>query len=106
MAPAAEDDWSDSDDDAMSEVETNVLLGVPDGRIEATADIQDAAVSRIGGLPVRDISLCTVPRAHDMYFDSSLNPRRSCRRANRRFRLRAARYVRSPWSCSSRCGAP
>lgn len=72
MAPGNEDDWSDSDDDAMSEVETSVLLGVPDGSIDDTADIQDAAVSRIGGLPVRDIFLCTIRLAHDMYFDSIL----------------------------------
>lgn len=50
----ADDDWSDSDDE--SEVETSVLLGVPDGVIESIADLNDAAVSRIGGHPVRYIS--------------------------------------------------
>lgn len=105
MAPESEDDWSDSDDDAMSEVETNVFLGVPDGSIDAMADIQDAAVSRIGGLPVRDISLCTIRLAHEMYFDWSFNLRRSCPRENRRSLLRAARYAKSRWSCSFRCGA-
>jgi len=53
MPSAVEDDWSDSDEEIGSEVETAVLLGVPDGAIEAEADIKDAAVSRIGGRPVR-----------------------------------------------------
>ncbi|VDB88595.1 unnamed protein product [Peniophora sp. CBMAI 1063] len=47
------DDWSDSDDEVLSEVETSVLLGVPDGPIDNTAssELLDAAVSRIGGKP-------------------------------------------------------
>lgn len=48
-----DDDWSDSDDDLGSDAETSVLLGVPDGAIEVQDDILDAAVSRIGGRPVR-----------------------------------------------------
>ena len=55
MPPPDEDDWSDSDDDAPSEIETSVLLGVPDGSIENITDLADAAVSRIGGHPVRYI---------------------------------------------------
>ncbi|RDB15771.1 putative 20S rRNA accumulation protein 4 [Hypsizygus marmoreus] len=51
MAPPPDDDWSDSDDEVLSEVETSVLLGVPDGLVEAVTDITDAAVSRIGGHP-------------------------------------------------------
>lgn len=51
--PNADDDWSDSDDDIGSDVETSVLLGVSDGAIEAPGDILDAAVSRLGGHPVR-----------------------------------------------------
>jgi hypothetical protein len=51
MTAKDDNDWSDSDDDVLSEVETSVLLGVPDGAID-TADINDAAVSRIGGHPV------------------------------------------------------
>ncbi|KAF4610476.1 hypothetical protein D9613_006769 [Agrocybe pediades] len=52
MAPArSDDDWSDSDDDDLSQVETSVLLGVPDGSIDDESDLVDAAVSRIGGLP-------------------------------------------------------
>lgn len=59
MSPVAihddESDWSDSSDeeDARSDVETNVLLGIPDGEIKTQGDIDDAAVSRIGGRPVR-----------------------------------------------------
>ena len=58
MSPVAihddESDWSDSDEeDARSDVETNVLLGIPDGEIKTQGDIDDAAVSRIGGRPVR-----------------------------------------------------
>jgi len=47
-------DWSDSDEeDYFTGIETNVLLGIPDGNIGNENDIIDAAVSRIGGLPVR-----------------------------------------------------
>ncbi|PPQ94626.1 hypothetical protein CVT25_009357 [Psilocybe cyanescens] len=49
--PPKDDDWSDSDDDDLSQVETSVLLGVPDGNVDVDSDILDAAVSRIGGLP-------------------------------------------------------
>ncbi|KIY73870.1 hypothetical protein CYLTODRAFT_364813 [Cylindrobasidium torrendii FP15055 ss-10] len=51
MAPNVEEDWSDSDDESPSEVETSVTLGVPDGPLDAPVDAADAAVSRIGGLP-------------------------------------------------------
>ncbi|KAI0272649.1 programmed cell death protein 2 [Gloeopeniophorella convolvens] len=51
MAMSPLEDWSDSDDDNVSEVETSVLLGVPDGAIESSPDLKDAAVSRIGGHP-------------------------------------------------------
>jgi pre-rRNA-processing protein TSR4 len=60
MTAKDDNDWSDSDDDVLSEVETSVLLGVPDGAID-TADINDAAVSRIGGHPVRYILYYFVP---------------------------------------------
>jgi hypothetical protein len=53
MPSAVDDDWSDSDDEIGSEVETAVLLGIPDGVVETETDIKDAAVSRIGGHPVR-----------------------------------------------------
>ncbi|KAG2150234.1 programmed cell death protein 2 [Suillus bovinus] len=51
MPSVVDDDWSDSDDEIGSEVETAVLLGIPDGVIETETDIKDAAVSRIGGHP-------------------------------------------------------
>ncbi|KAG0709148.1 programmed cell death protein 2 [Suillus ampliporus] len=51
MPSAVEDDWSDSDDEVGLEVETAVLLGIPDGTVEKETDIKDAAVSRIGGHP-------------------------------------------------------
>ncbi|KAG6810866.1 hypothetical protein H0H92_010022 [Tricholoma furcatifolium] len=51
MSPTRDEDWSDSDDDVGSDVETSVLLGVPDGLVESDSDINDAAVSRIGGHP-------------------------------------------------------
>ncbi|EJD07484.1 uncharacterized protein FOMMEDRAFT_137786 [Fomitiporia mediterranea MF3/22] len=45
-------DWSDSDEeDDRSDIETSVLLGIPDGLIEKQEDLDDAAVSRIGGHP-------------------------------------------------------
>ncbi|KAI0080185.1 hypothetical protein K474DRAFT_1658185 [Panus rudis PR-1116 ss-1] len=49
MAPV--DDWSDSDDEVLSDSETSVQLGLPDGPIDSPSDVLDAAVSRIGGLP-------------------------------------------------------
>ncbi|TEB21844.1 hypothetical protein FA13DRAFT_1766586 [Coprinellus micaceus] len=51
MAPPRDDGWSDSDEDELGEVETSVLLGVPDGPIDAESDVNDVAVSRIGGHP-------------------------------------------------------
>ncbi|KAJ6485929.1 programmed cell death protein 2 [Mycena sanguinolenta] len=51
MPPIDDDDWSDSDEEVVSEVETSVLLGTPDGAITVAADLADAAVSRIGGHP-------------------------------------------------------
>ncbi|KAL4072935.1 programmed cell death protein 2 [Scleroderma yunnanense] len=46
-----DDDWSDSDDEVISGVETDVLLGVPDGSVDNEDDLRDVAVSRIGGHP-------------------------------------------------------
>lgn len=56
MSASIEDDWSDSDEEIGAGTETDVLLGVPDGNVESDADVKDAAVSRIGGLPVRALS--------------------------------------------------
>lgn len=51
MATYVQDDWSDSDDQEPSGVETSVLLGVPDDVVDVPTDLRDAAVSRIGGHP-------------------------------------------------------
>jgi|SRR6267142_1533553 len=53
--------WSDEDEDEddVAQIETSVHLGVPDGPVESASDLKDAAVSRIGGLPVRLISTQT-----------------------------------------------
>lgn len=58
MAPPREDDWSDSEDEDLAEVETSVLLGVPDGPVDIDTDLNDVAVSRIGGHPVRSMYPC------------------------------------------------
>jgi len=52
MSPE-EDEYSDSDEETLDEIETSVLLGLPDGVISSTSDLVDPAVSRIGGTPVR-----------------------------------------------------
>ncbi|CCM00384.1 uncharacterized protein FIBRA_02414 [Fibroporia radiculosa] len=51
MAPINDDDWSDSDDDVGSDVETAVQLGLPDGPVDSAADLRDVRVSRLGGHP-------------------------------------------------------
>jgi pre-rRNA-processing protein TSR4 len=58
MASSTRQDWSDEDEDDVT-VETSVFLGVPDGLVESASDLKDAAVSRIGGLPVRIILIRT-----------------------------------------------
>jgi len=55
--------WSDEDDDDATQIETSIHLGVPDGPVESASDLNDAAVSRIGGLPAL--------LSHDAPFDSS-----------------------------------
>ena len=56
----SDSDWSDSDDEGdVKDVETSVLLGLPDGAIEKQEDVDDAAVSRMGGYPVRRFVLTT-----------------------------------------------
>ena len=52
----ANDGWSDSDsgnESALTDVETTVELGIPNGEITSTEDLEDPMVSRIGGVPVR-----------------------------------------------------
>ncbi|KAL0953459.1 hypothetical protein HGRIS_004692 [Hohenbuehelia grisea] len=51
MAPAHDEEFSDSDDEILPEMEASVWLGFPDEAIEDVAETKDAAVSRIGGHP-------------------------------------------------------
>lgn len=64
MPARDESDWSDSDSDVEnpSDVETSVLLGVPDGPIEKEGELDDAAVSRLGGYPVRRSARASLER--------------------------------------------
>jgi pre-rRNA-processing protein TSR4 len=63
-----EDDWSDSDGESNNaEVETSVLLGIPDGDIDSSVDISDPSVSRIGGHPVTCFSISEPPNAYLTY---------------------------------------
>ena len=39
MAPRNDDDWSDSDDEDLSDIETNVQLGLPDGPLDSPEDL-------------------------------------------------------------------
>jgi pre-rRNA-processing protein TSR4 len=55
MASSTRQDWSDEEEDDVIRTETSVCLGIPDGPVESASDLKDAAVSRIGGLPVRFI---------------------------------------------------
>ncbi|KAF7370822.1 putative 20S rRNA accumulation protein 4 [Mycena sanguinolenta] len=66
MPPIDEDDWSDSDEEVVSEVETSVLLGTPDGAITVAADLADAAVSRIGGHPFSSSQCKTCSRPMEL----------------------------------------
>ena len=69
--PAIDEDWSDSDDEVLSDVETSVNLGIPDGALTDESELNDAAVSRIGGRPVRyclSSSFSSVHRANIIYF--------------------------------------
>ncbi len=72
MAPQYDDDeWSDSDEEEGSDIETSVQLGIPDGPLDSASDRLDAAVSRIGGHPVRYHSLiraCTLILIQCNYF--------------------------------------
>ena len=53
---SAHDGWSDSDSEkecALTDVETSVELGIPNGDVTSAEDLEDPMVSRIGGIPVR-----------------------------------------------------
>ena len=96
-------DWSDSDDEAISGVETDVLLGVFDGSVDNEHDLRDVAVSRIGGHPVRvcppaymnirSIQRCFVLSRH------------FCLQRNHRFLLHTATIVQIQWNSLFRYGA-
>lgn len=79
MPSSTQEAWSDSDEDDLPQVETSVLLGIPDGVIESPSDLKDAAVSRIGGLPVRHIptQTCILPlfNTYDLHSQALLLPR-------------------------------
>ena len=80
MPPSTHQTWSDSDEeDDVPQVETSVLLGIPDGAIESPSDLKDAAVSRIGGLPVRLIPtqkcISLLINTYDLHSQALLSPR-------------------------------
>ena len=52
MASVKDETGSDSEDEQLLGQQTSVLLGIPDGLV-SDCDLLDAAVSRIGGRPVR-----------------------------------------------------
>lgn len=98
------EDWSDSDEDVLSEIETSVQLGLPDGPIHESNDIVDAVVSRIGGHPVRDIlRRCDhVPALNTVPLPSSCI--RLSLPKSRLLIARNAAVVSHRWSCWYRCG--
>lgn len=97
MLPSVEDDWSDSDEEVLSEVETSVLLGVPDGSISTPADLTDAAVSRIGGHAVRYVP--HVPSSSVFNSCILLSTRPFSPPVNLHFRPPNVMYAPIPWSC-------
>jgi len=113
MAPQAKEDWSDSDEEDVSRVESSVLLGVPDGNIDVQTDIVDAAVSRIGGLPVRASSimyyhpqdvLTYLSFFFNIYLPSFDHQRPCCLRLNPPFHPLIVNRATNRWSSWSRCG--
>jgi len=101
MAPRI-DDFSDSDDEDGG-VETSVLLGVPDGVVDDDKDLADAAVSRLGGLPVRQLSI-HVYASSIVELMNHCNRRRRLSVENPHIHRRTARSATNLWSSSSRCG--
>jgi pre-rRNA-processing protein TSR4 len=79
MASSTRQDWSDEDEGDVTQIETSVLLGVPDGPVESASDLKDVAVSRIGGLPVRPIPIqtCTsiLLSIYDSHSQALLSPK-------------------------------
>lgn len=52
MSYSDDSDWSESED-GLDQLQTSVLLGLPDGAILDPKDLRDPNVSRLGGKPVR-----------------------------------------------------
>ena len=50
----------DSDDSSISEFESNVHLGIPDGTPVSKSDSDMVEISRIGGQPVRFMFFCKI----------------------------------------------
>lgn len=105
MSPTQDDsDWSDSDDD-VSDVETSVLLGIPDGPILKQEDVEDAAVSRLAGYPVRystpytvACTLIIIDLCH-FYYCLPLTIRRLYQHLSLVYRVHNARIVLYLWNC-------
>lgn len=93
--------WSDEDEDDATQIERSIHLGVPDGPVEAASDLNDAAVSRIGGLPVRLIS--TQPCTSILLNIS--RPRR-CFPMMLRLTRASVRTVGTPWNSWCSFGHP
>lgn len=103
MPPSDEDDWSDSDEELGSEVETSVLLGISDGPITSDNELADAAVSRIGGHPVRAV-LRMYHRNRSFDYHSMYCRRLFFLPTSLLYLPPNAKSVHSLWSFWSRCG--
>jgi hypothetical protein len=79
-----ESDWSDSEE-GSDQLQTSVLLGLPDGEILDPKDLRDPNVSRLGGKPVRPCAcfqwvhiacthapLCVIFALHVPYIDPAM----------------------------------
>jgi pre-rRNA-processing protein TSR4 len=79
MPSTAQQEWSDSDEDQLPQIETAVILGIPDGPVVSASDLKDAAVSRIGGVPVRftttRICISHLMNICDLYLQALLSHR-------------------------------
>src|SRR5882757_7202840 len=103
MASSPRQDWSDEDEDDATQIETSVLLGVPDGPVESASDLKDAAVSRIGGLPVRPIPIQACISILLRIYDATP---RLCSPPKSRLSRAIVSTVRIPWNSWCNCGHP
>ena len=53
---SSSDEYSDSDDELETGVQTTVQLGLPDGPMDNDTYLRNPTYSRFGGQPVRDTS--------------------------------------------------